>query len=203
MKKLYLTTLLVSGLMLSTANAQDYDKKNTANLESNVGFEVLKLDNPISKDNMERDMQMPMPSPVTSSSANSKVMVQGVVKPTMPKISAPTMEQKMVPAQKMVVMPSKAPAPAPVPMTTTIKSNNIAIVEPALPVVKVNPDNTTTVEETEITIIEPVVEMDASVETKAQAEADTEVIIETKKVIGNTDTGATPEAMSKYLEKMN
>lgn len=141
MRKLLLTTALIGGFLASTtAMAQDYDKKNVENLESQVGFSALNMESPIQEDNAE---------------APGGIMVKD---------------------QEATAIP-------------TIQTDIIEVFEPAAPIVNIEGAGVISVEEQEITIIEPA--MDENVD----------VIVETKTVIGNTDTGATAEDMAKALDK--
>ncbi len=148
MKKLYLTTALITGLLAtSTAMAQDYDKKNTSSLEAQTGFSVLKPTTPIQDDQAQRAMD-------GHDNAN---------------------------------LDMTPPAPMTVNMNNT---DTIAVIEPIIPTVEIN-DKTAIIQEEEITIIEPASGMGVN------------SVIKTKKVIGNTDTGARPEDMAKTLNKLD
>lgn len=147
MTKLYLTTALISGLLISSiALAQDYDKKNTENLKSKSGFSVLEMDSAI-RDN--KDTGILNTSPVDSSVVKTPVVVTETIEAVAPLVK----ETENMPAK--------------------IEKKDIIVEEKIIPTDKEN-----------IVI-------------------DSNVVVETKTIIGNTDTGVTPKDMAKYLDEMD
>jgi hypothetical protein len=186
MKEFYLIAILLGTTAIGSVHAQNfdnYDVKNTESLQNSTGLDAaLSTGGGITRDSIGRNNGTMMNN--NAADMNAINPAAGNAKVT------PENSQMQMPSQMNSMKPNTPQMPQDNSAMMTNQNPQATAMQPSEPNMQQMQNNANTVEGAQ----RPQVTMMPATQQ--------EVIVE-ESVIGNTDTGATPEEMSKYLNGVN